>query len=163
MEVSETRLTMTVLVLTLGCASGHSLRDFFLGGKTGQHGSPSLTTSLSTADPFVCRVLWWTRSETHLTTKSVKELKKKRTEHLFNSAEVTQFSCSPAKSGHGTTEVPPLEGTVGDEWNKQMGMKRRRVGTAHAAFDAKSDVCRNAASELPVCDVSGSMLISVKT
>lgn len=52
-------LTMTVLVLTLGCASGHSLRDFFLGGKTGQHGSPSLPTSLSTAaDPFVCRVLW---------------------------------------------------------------------------------------------------------
>lgn len=34
---------------------------------------------------------------------------------------------------------------------------------AHVAFDAKSDVRRNTASELPVRAVSGSVLISTQT
>lgn len=58
------------------------------------------------------------------------------------------MSCGPAESGSGTTVEPPLEGTAGDEWNKEMGMERGGEGMAHTAFGTTSSVSRNAASEL---------------
>lgn len=148
---------MTNFVLTLPCVLHHSFRTHFWEAKQANM-VPSVFI------PQSCRCLSvWPGGELHweaeLTTNPVKELQE-RTEHSFNIAEVNQFIYSPAKSGYGTTEEPPLEWTVGAKWNKQMELKRRKAGTAHAAFDAKSDVRRNTASELPVCAVSGSVLMS---
>lgn len=156
-KVSGTRIIMKNSVLTLHCALHHSFRTHFWEAK-------QASVALSAFIPQSCRCLsLWLFGEQHweteLTNNPVKELQE-RTEYSFNIAEVNQFINSPAKSGNGTTEEPPLEWTVGAKWNKQMELKRRKAGTAHAAFDAKSNVRRNTASELPVCAVSGSVLIS---
>lgn len=99
---------MTALVLTLVCASGHSFGTYFWEAK---QANVVLSSCLRPSALLFClpvRPCGELDSETQLTTNPVKELKK-RTEHIFNSAEVNQFICSPAKSGNGTTEEPPLE------------------------------------------------------
>lgn len=156
-KVRGTRIIMTNLVLTLHCALCHSFRThFWKANQTNVAFSAFVPQSWRCLSVWPCGEL---HRETELTTNPVKE-QRERTEYSFNIAEVNQFIYRPAKSGNGATEEPPLEWTVGAKWNKQMELKRRKAGTAHAAFDAKSDVRRNMASELPVCAVSGSVLIS---
>lgn len=139
---------MTNLVLALHCASCHSFRTHFWEAKQANVAlSAFISQYCRCLSVWPCGELHW---ETELTTNPVKEVQE-RTEHSFKIAEVNQFIYSPAKSGNGTTEEPPLEWTVGAKWNKQMELKRRKAGTAHAAFDAKSDVCRNTASAPSLC------------